>query len=353
MKELAFIENELKKFNITDPAIAELANKYLPLKISGLADKEGYKKVNEARKIVKGYRIDVDKRRKELIAGALEFQRRINGEAKRITALLDPIESHLELEEKMIDDELERIKREKAQADAAKLQKRIEMLLFFDFHFNGLQYFSNYVDFKVTVKELQEFQDLTFENALFGIEIAHAKHKAEKERLDKERREEAQRLIQLRREQEMEQERLRDIAYEQEKKEKALKAEQARIEADKKAIEETERLNAERQRAKECHESNRNNAEIENEKISIAPIAPLETVIASINSEPFQPRTNEEKKAYKEGSKFAINLVLAALEQEQNSDEKETVTTYNLAINKIRDVIERGLIQNWIILNDN
>jgi len=49
-KEPTFIEQELKKFNVTDAAINELANKYLPLTINGIADRKGYNEVDEARK---------------------------------------------------------------------------------------------------------------------------------------------------------------------------------------------------------------------------------------------------------------------------------------------------------------
>jgi seryl-tRNA synthetase len=111
------IENELKKFNVSDAAIADLSEKYMPLVVNGINDSEGLKAIIAARKIIRGYRIDVDKRRKDLNADALEYQRRINAEAKRITAMLEPIEGHLMAEENKISDEIEQIKRKKEEAE--------------------------------------------------------------------------------------------------------------------------------------------------------------------------------------------------------------------------------------------
>lgn len=56
---------------------------------------DGIGKVEEAHKQVKRLRIDIDKRRKDLTAGALTYQRAINTEAKRLTEEVEPIEATL------------------------------------------------------------------------------------------------------------------------------------------------------------------------------------------------------------------------------------------------------------------
>jgi len=245
---LPFIDNELKKFNVTDSAIAELSEQYMPLIVKGIDDKEGLKVVNAARKVVKGYRIDVDKRRKELNADALEYQRHINGEAKRITALLEPIESHLANEEKKIDDEITRIKLEKEQAEAEKLRERINTLIRLGFKFDGIKYITEYLDtfnnalIEIAMLHVKQIDDATWDDFTANAyhyqqmdltrkveEIRLANEKQERE--EAERKAEADRLIQQRREQEMENERLADIAHMQAKKEAELKAEAERLES--------------------------------------------------------------------------------------------------------------------------
>jgi hypothetical protein len=113
------MDKELQRFNITDAAIVEIENRYMPLVISGIDDTEGYKRVHAARMVVKNYRCQVEKVRKELKADALEYGRRVDAEARRITQHLEPIENHLLSEEKRVDDENERIKNAaRLEADA-------------------------------------------------------------------------------------------------------------------------------------------------------------------------------------------------------------------------------------------
>lgn len=219
------IENELKKFNVTDAAIAELAQNFLILSIDGIDDKEGKNSVSSARKIVKGYRVDVDKRRKELNADALEYQRRINGEAKRITALLEPIENHLENEEKKISDELEKIAKEKQDIIEARYADRIAKLIEIGFKFTGKIFCADYHDkftsnsFDVTSDELMNWEENTFsffyENAS-GNYISYKKEVEEKKLAE----EEQKRLLdKQRQEQEIEAKRLEDLAKTLEEKE--------------------------------------------------------------------------------------------------------------------------------------
>lgn len=86
---------QLAKFTPTDTAVATMAAEYMPLVIQGPDDSEGFKVVHQARMVVKSHRVTVEKVRKELKADALEYGRRVDGEAKRITAMLEPIENHL------------------------------------------------------------------------------------------------------------------------------------------------------------------------------------------------------------------------------------------------------------------
>lgn len=115
----------LVAYGIADAEIATLKAKFMQLSIKGINDTGGYQQVHSARMVIKNHRVDVEKRRKELKADALEFGRKVDAEARRLTLLLEPIESHLEAEEKAIDDEKERIRNEaRLKAEAEERSKR-------------------------------------------------------------------------------------------------------------------------------------------------------------------------------------------------------------------------------------
>ena len=106
----------------TDAAIAELSAQYMHLTIKGIDDQAGFAKVHTSRMTVKNLRIDIEKRRKDLKSDIVKVGKQIDDKAKRVTALLAPIEKHLEDEEGRINAEKERIKNAakiKAEAEAA------------------------------------------------------------------------------------------------------------------------------------------------------------------------------------------------------------------------------------------
>lgn len=244
------IEKELQKFDMPTAVIEKMAEQYLPLKIKNLTDKEGYKAVREARLTVKEKRVGVEKRRKELKEDSLRFGKAVDAEAKRITALLEPIESHLEAQEDWWDALKERLKQEAIKQEQEKLQARVDALR---------QYACS-----IPVAALQVMDDTDFEWTLESVkaeyEIAEkARIAAEKEKQEAERLE-SERLVAIKAEQEAERLRLEEIARVQAEKEAAIKAEQDRLAAEKKAIEdmesvrlrkiEEEKLAAERERVR-------------------------------------------------------------------------------------------------------
>ena len=110
--ENTLIENAVAKFNLTDATISELAEKYGNAVIEGLDDKDGYRFVKEGEASLRGYRVQVEKTRKGLKAEALTYGRVVDAEAKRITALLTPLEWEL--------------KRKRSEIDQAKLKAKLE-----------------------------------------------------------------------------------------------------------------------------------------------------------------------------------------------------------------------------------
>lgn len=233
-------------FPVADQAIAEMRERYMPLKIVGVNDRAGYALVREARLEVKGTRCAVENRRKELKADALEWGRKVDAEAKRLTSLLEPIELHLEQQEKAHDAEKARIKREAEEAAQRKLQARV----------TAMQQCRATVD----LRALSEMPDAEFDAALQAALQADQRRRdqEEAERIERERveaeRREAERLAEEERRKD-EETRLAAARAEMERqrhmqaeREAALAAERKRFEAEareKQRIED-ERLAAER-----------------------------------------------------------------------------------------------------------
>jgi DNA repair exonuclease SbcCD ATPase subunit len=255
---------ERKAFSIepiTYPVIAEkigeLAAEYLPLRVNGLDDSKGLKRVHDARMVVKNLRVNVDKRRKELKESALKYGREVDSAAKQLFDLLEPIETHLQDEEDRFENEKKRIKAEAEEAKRVKLQKRLDDLLAFGF-------VGNPANVDAMTDEAHAFHlstvKLAYDAKVKAEAEAAAQRKAEEARLAAERAE----LDRLRKEQEAEaarlraeQKRLDDEAAAQRRAveletAKREAAEKARIEAEQRIAREQEqaRLAAEQQAAR-------------------------------------------------------------------------------------------------------
>lgn len=123
------INKELVKFDVVIPAVEELKEKYMPLKIASIDDEEGYKEVAASLKFIVSKRTAVEDKRKELKADSLKFGRAVDARAKEITAMLEPIETHLKSEKERIDAEKERIKKEEEERVQKKINDRITQLV--------------------------------------------------------------------------------------------------------------------------------------------------------------------------------------------------------------------------------
>jgi uncharacterized membrane protein YqiK len=240
--------SELVKFAIADSAIATMASEFMPLTINGIADTEGFNRVHSARMVVKAKRVNVEKVRRELKADALEYGRKVDAEAERITAMLEPIESHLITEEDAYKAEKERVRNEarlkaeaeakaKAEAEAARLEAERQAQL------EAMRI---------------EREKLNAERRAMEAERAKvaAAQKAEQDRIDAERRKveaEQKRLA------DEEVARQRAIAIEDARKEAA---ERSRIETEKRLAREAELKAAREKAAKDAAEAARIKAEM-------------------------------------------------------------------------------------------
>lgn len=251
-----FTEAELKKYNITDTSIAKLSREGLSLFVKGVEDKEGYQLARRARMKIKTTRARIEKTRKGLKAKSLFFGKAVDGEAKRITALLLPIEEHLISQEKIVDDEKERVKN-------SRNRKRIERLvtegatlvdMFGEPKHEGSMYAFDALS--ISLEDLANLPEEGFEGFVGKLAEAvqsrkdkDAELRAEQEREEAERKAESGRLEKIRVEQEKKEAEIRE---QQEK----IRIEQEKVEAEKKKIEE--------QKNKEAENKKR---QIENERI--------------------------------------------------------------------------------------
>jgi hypothetical protein len=104
------ITSELAKQNVTDAVIAELKKNFLPLKINGIDDKEGYKKVHDARIQCRDIRILAEKICKKGREDAIKIQKDWISKEKQVVAHVQEVELHLKKQEDDIDAQKEAIR---------------------------------------------------------------------------------------------------------------------------------------------------------------------------------------------------------------------------------------------------
>jgi len=224
------MEKQIVEYSVTDAAIREMETQYMGLTVLGLDDKEGFELVHDARMVVRGTRIEVEKKRKELKVDALEWGRTVDSEAKRIFKLIEPIESHLQFEEEKITKEKERIQAEELRLEQLKTQSRVDSLMAY-----------NVV---LPYMDVATMDDDTFENLRQRSEEAWS---AEKARLADEEARLAEERIELARKADEQAE--RDEALQ--KKEDALRVERETLEREKRDAEEKKDREAFELKAKE------------------------------------------------------------------------------------------------------
>jgi len=280
---------QIIKFSVTDAAIAELKQQYSGLQIT---DTASYEVVRSALSTVRTKRTDVEKTRKDLKASALSFGRKVDNEAKRITALLLPIEEALKATKQAEDDKKEAIKQEAEKKEKERVGEiyekvkavRDKVLDLPGLSSDKLKVLVQEIDaIEITEEEYQEFfdsakeaKDLAMDHAANALweklnqEQEAEEQKKEAKRLETERaelenqkREEAEKQAKIRAEQEArekaEADRLEKIRLEQEKEQEKLKEERLKIEAEKAEMAaakkaEEERIEAENKAKKEKKE---------------------------------------------------------------------------------------------------
>jgi len=106
-----------------------LAEKYAGLKISGIDDKDGYKKCHDARMELVKARTTITKNGKALREDANAFIKTVIRREKELIEIISPTEEALYDEETRIDNEKARIKREAQAKEEEKITARINELV--------------------------------------------------------------------------------------------------------------------------------------------------------------------------------------------------------------------------------
>ncbi len=119
---------QLVNYDITEAAISEMANRFLPLKVESHEDQDNYKSCKEAYKFVRSKHLEIEARRKELKQDSLTFGRVVDAKAKNIFDMLEPIENHLKEQVKIVDDYKVRQREEVARIAAERMKARTDKL---------------------------------------------------------------------------------------------------------------------------------------------------------------------------------------------------------------------------------
>lgn len=112
-------------FSVTPERIEAMKGQFAALTINGIDDKAGYKAVHEARILCVTARRDVEKQRNNMLEESREYTRKVNSDAKQLTAMIVDIESRLEVKQQAIDDAKAKIQQER---DEAVFLERLEKL---------------------------------------------------------------------------------------------------------------------------------------------------------------------------------------------------------------------------------
>lgn len=246
-------DTNLVEYNVTDSKLNELEREYKNLTCS-IEDRNSVKAVTAAIGTLRQLRTSVEVKRKELKADALEWGRKVDAEAKRITGRLLSLEEPLKEQKQLVDAEKQRLKEEQMKAEQERL-KRIRIKI------DGLNPALSLIGCRSDVIEdaLQELRLVEITSEEFEDCMAEAQVKLRQGLKDVEQ------LLFKTLQQEAHERQLRQI-QEKQKREKAELEEQLRKEKEEKERLQAEQdriLEEEREKArKEQAERDRLNAEI-------------------------------------------------------------------------------------------
>ena len=185
----------IEKFNPNKAELQKVVDKYSSLKIQNVDDKEGYSKVDYARKDLKQKRVLITNTGKELRAEAITFQRSVINIEKELVGIIEPLEKSLQEKQDKINDEKEMVKKRKLLPERREKMELIELDVDDDFilKMDNNEFYSFYNEKRETYfggkrlaeekKIADEKQKIEDEKAKFAEDkrVAEATKVAEKE----------------------------------------------------------------------------------------------------------------------------------------------------------------------------
>lgn len=260
---------QIVEYSETAQALASLRQRYGSV-VFDVSDKKQLAQAKEARAEIKGYRVALEKKRKDLKASVLERGRLIDGEAKQIeTALLaleEPIDDTIKAEERrkaeaeerrvagirLLVDEIKALPGSMLKATAAELALKLEHARSFR---PAPEVFAEFVEAATLANESTISQLETLHRAAVEREAEALRQAQERERLDRERAELEQRQAEQRKREEEDEARRRE-AREREEAELAERRRKVQEEEDRIAAakREQEARDAEARRQQEAKE---------------------------------------------------------------------------------------------------
>lgn len=175
----AAIDYAVQELSKADPVIEQIRDEYMAIKVTGPDDDAGYQTAKVALDRVKRLRLDVEKTRKTLKADSLRYGKTVDGEAKRIKGLIEPIENHLSEQADIVRLEKARLKAEAERKRITQVQEWCGKL--------------SRVGATIDLAALQEMDEDEFHFTLKSAEKKWneqaAERQAEKERIEAERAE--------------------------------------------------------------------------------------------------------------------------------------------------------------------
>lgn len=205
----------IQEYSQTEAALIELKEKYSI--VPDVTTKAGYKLCKENAKIVGSYRINLEKKRKEIKGPALEKCKAIDAEAKRITAELSALENPLKEAYKVIDDEKKRLDELRIKGiqdkivgmvvfidmardggDSEEIAEWIEQVSDIDCS-NGFDEFTKeaLVQKNKTLESLQNYMESAINREIEAKKLADECEKLEQEKAEQAEKEAARLLIQI------------------------------------------------------------------------------------------------------------------------------------------------------------
>jgi len=217
------ISQELVKQNVTETIIANLKEKYLPLKIAGIDDKETYLLVKDARKECKSLRVLAKKICEKGREDAVAIQKAWVAKQKEVTDQISEVEDYLEKQEKEYEAAVAKDKEDRRRKQEEQLIMRQQALTSMGALYSDGSFTIGEVSFELSVVKESE-QDIWEESILPKFKEEY--EKVEAERIEQERVKQ-EREAEMKRQQE-----------ELERKQKELADQEAKL---KRAQEEQER----------------------------------------------------------------------------------------------------------------